>query len=378
VVRARVNSEFDTFLEAAAKASDKNAVIDAYLARQKAFPIIEETGRVHFLYRGNAKDVGIVGDMIGFRREDPMKRLADTDLFYYTTQLEPDAAVTYGFLVDYAKPIADPRNPRPGKGLFGDVSLLTMPAWREPGWLASAARGRQGRLEPLEFESHVREGRKCLTQVYLPADYDKQPAKRYPLLFVHDGQDALDQGSMKNALDQLVGVTVQPLIAVFMIPDPNDKELNQGQFDKYTEMLVTELIPKLDAKYRTIKEPSSRAAFGAADGANAALFSVLGHPETFGRLGAQSATIMTAAEYNKQLPGAEAQPMVTYLAWGTYDLRSPHEAWDMAKGNRELWALMRSKGYRPTGGEQPDGFGWIVWRAHLDKMLTALYPARQN
>src|SRR5678809_1544646 len=111
---------------------------------------------------------------------------------------------------------------------------------------------------------------------------------------------------------------------------------------------------------------------------NAALFSVLGHPETFGRLGAQSATIMTAAEYNKQLPGAEAQPMVTYLAWGTYDLRSPHEAWDMAKGNRELWALMRSKGYRPTGGEQPDGLGWIVWRAHLDKMLTALYPAHQT
>ena len=58
--------------------------------------------------RGEADDVGIVGDMIGFRREDPMTRLDGTDVFYYSTRLEPDAAVTYGFIPDYGEPVPDP------------------------------------------------------------------------------------------------------------------------------------------------------------------------------------------------------------------------------------------------------------------------------
>ena len=83
------------------RARDKGAVVDAFLASRKSFPIVEGTSAVHFVYRGEAQDVGIVGDMIGFRREDPMTRVEGTDLFYYSTRLEPDAAVTYGFIKDF-------------------------------------------------------------------------------------------------------------------------------------------------------------------------------------------------------------------------------------------------------------------------------------
>jgi len=371
-------TEFGRFLDEAGKASDKVAVIDAFLAKQKSFPIVEDTGAVHFLYRGKATDVGIVGDMIGFRREDPMTQLADTDLFHYSTRLEPDAAITYGFIVDYGKPIADPHNARPGRGLFGEVSWFAMPARRRFGFPDEVEPGRQGRLEPLEWESRVREGKKRTAQVYLPAGYDARAERRYPVIYLHDGKDALDQGGMKNALDHLIGATVEPLIAVFVIPDPENTDRDLGQVETYTEMVATELVPKIDERYRTIPRASARAVAGAAGGADAALFGVFKHPEMFARVASQSATMMDAAEYEGVIRSADEQPLVIYMAWGSYHLRSPHEAWDMARSNRDLWALLRKRGYRPAGGEVPEGFGWDCWRGHIDEMLTALFPLRRE
>ena len=66
--------------------------------------------------------------------------------------------------------------------------------------------------------------------------------------------------------------------------------------------------------------------------------------------------------------------MVIYLDWGTYHMRSPHEAWDVADGNREFWSALREAGYRPAGGEAPEGFGWGCWKGHTEELLTALFP----
>ena len=67
--------------------------------------------------------------------------------------------------------------------------------------------------------------------------------------------------------------------------------------------------------------------------------------------------------------------MVLYLDWGTYHMRSPHEAWDLAVESRELWAAMREAGYRPAGGEVPEGYGWACWMGHTGEMLAAIFPA---
>ena len=40
----------------------------------------------------------------------------------------------------------------------------------------------------------------------------------------------------------------------------------------------------------------------------------------------------------------------------------------------ELWEMLREKGYRPAGGERPEGFGWNCWRAHSEELLTSLFP----
>ena len=72
-------------------------------------------------------------------------------------------------------------------------------------------------------------------------------------------------------------------------------------------------------------------------------------------------------------------PLLTvYFGWGTYQLRSPHEAWDTAEDNRELWSLLRANGFHPAGGESPDGTGWDFWRTRTGHLLTTLFPMERD
>jgi outer membrane protein assembly factor BamB len=180
---------FGKFLAGLETAADKGAAIDEFLGAQASIPIVEDSGAVHFVYRGEAEDVGIVGDMIGSRREDPMTRVPGTDLFVYSTMLEPTAAVTYGFIPAFGEEaVADPLNPDPGDGLFGEVSFVAMPAWEGPAFFGEADPPRRGALETFEWESAVKEGAKRTAQVYLPAGFDPTSDRRYPVVYVNDGK----------------------------------------------------------------------------------------------------------------------------------------------------------------------------------------------
>jgi outer membrane protein assembly factor BamB len=351
---------------------DKAAAIDAFLAAHPDTPIVRDDGTAHFLYRGDAQDVGIVGDMIGYRREDPMTRVPGTDLFHYTTRLEPTAASTYGFIPDFGDPVPDPRNPRKASGLFGDVSWFAMPAWDAPDFLDETPAAMRGRLESVEWDSAVYEGKPRKAEVYLPMGYDASDA-RYPTVYVHFGKQALEQGAIKQALDHLLGARVRPLIAVFVHADeenPRD-DIND---DKYAEMVVGELLPKIDVTYRTIAEASARASVGSGRCANRALKFGFERPDLFGRVGAQSALTGVNEFADLSEKGADVRPLVIYMDWGTYHMRSPHEAWSVVENNRNVWAAFRAAGYRPAGGEVPEGFGWPMWAGHFDDLLVALFP----
>jgi enterochelin esterase-like enzyme/outer membrane protein assembly factor BamB len=370
-------TEFGQFLQKLAGLETdaaKTAAVDQFLAEQSGFPVVEASGVVHFLYRGEAQDVAIVGDLIGFRREDPMVRVPGTDLFYYSTRLEPDASATYGFLPDYeGEVLADPRNPRVGRGLFGEVSWFAMPGRRLPVLDGEAAR--KGRLETVEWESAVREGAKRGAQVYLPAGYDETSDTRYPVIYIHDGPSALDSARLPEVFDHLMGTTAAPAIAVFILPDEENPRADRQDVEGYFKLVANELVPAIDARFRTLAHRADRATFGAADGGNAALSLALLHPETFGKAASQSAMVMDAdREFGEMAQGADQWSTQIYQGWGTYHMRSPHEAWSMVEGNRRLWQLLRERGFRPTGGERPEGFGWACWQGHVGAWLSTLFP----
>jgi enterochelin esterase-like enzyme len=366
---------FGRFLADVETAEDKAALIDEYLDSQESFPIIEDSGAVHFLYRGQVEDVGIVGDMIGYRREDPMVRVADTDLYYFSTRLEPDAAVAYGFMVDYGEPIPDPLNDATSDSLFGEVSWFAMPAWQEPDFVAEADPSRRGSLEEIEWTSEVKEGQLRKAMVYLPAGYQSETERRFPTLYFFDGRDALEAGATQNILDNLIDQRIEPVIAVFVLADEENPRGDMRPVDQYLEMIVAELIPMVDGKYRTRPEPMARAAVGVGRAGDAALTAAFEHSQVFERVGSLWPVVF-GLEIAEILPEASQQPLVVYHRWGTYHLRSPHEAWDQVTDNREFHRMLQEAGYRPAGGEVPEGYGWPFFRRHTSEMLMTLFPQR--
>jgi len=253
---------FARFLAEVEVATDKSAVVDRLLARAPTGPLVE-SDRVVFLYRGDASDVGIISDLIGQRREDPMRRVPGTDFFFYEARLEPGARITYQFVKNFEARIPDPRNPRRVPAVTGrsEASSLAMPGWREPDHLVEAP-GPKGRLEPLELTSTMRGGARATLYVYLPAGYDRG-VRRYPAAYLLDGDGARVAGLVPRGLDRLITGRVAPVIVVFVgeidwkQPPIDPPEEGAAIFDFFLQ----DVVP-VDSRFRTIRERSGRAVVG--------------------------------------------------------------------------------------------------------------------
>ncbi len=375
------SGRFSSFLKDIATAKNKKAIVDQFMSSISEFPLIEGDTRVHFLYRGPGSDLAIGSDIFGARQEGAMTRITGTDLFYRSAILEADARVNYMFIRDYEDHIVDPNNPRKTTSLvYGrememnfrgpalDMSWMAMPKWRAPTFLATPDASKQGRLDSRELDSKVLES-KLAFDVYLPAGYDSS-SSRYPVAYIHDGDKAITHGDLPRALDNLIGKSVRPLIAVFMKPT------GRTGVNKFAEMMATELIPYIDANFRTISSREARANIGSGFAGFNAVFCGFANPELIGKIGTESA-FMFGSMKNQLMPlikTEKEQPLHFFLEWGKYDLRNPDEAWDLGQTNRDFVKLLRERGFKPSGGELHDGTGWSSWRNRSQAMFSSLFP----
>ena len=368
------------FLDEIARAADKHAVVDRLLAAAPDGPLVDPPDRVVFLYRGPAKDVGISSDLIGMRREDPLRRVDGTDLFYYEARVEPGARVSYQFVADFGPPAADPRNPRKVPWMTPtDASSLEMPGWTAPAHLADPPPERRGRMETVEFAAAARPGAKATLHVYLPAGHDASE-RRYPSAYFIDGDGAREGGRVPQTLDNVAPDRASPAILVFLgrFSWGDWKPRGDEAAKAANELLVKEIVPLIDGKYRTVAEPRARAVVAQGFSALAALFAAFGEPGLFGAVGVQSVGMLDSdeAELVPLVKTAAERPLRVYHDWTSYDLRSTRENADTRIANRRLHALLREKGYRPEGGEAKDGTGWASWRNRTDALLATLFPPR--
>ncbi len=389
------DSPFDKLLAEvdAAAADAKQAVAERFLAAQKSFPVVEGEDRVHFLYHGEATDVAVAGDLFGARQEQMMTRVPGTDLFYHSMELPPDTRANYLFIKDYEE-IRDPRNPRQtsstivGKDMemafSGEelpMSWFAMPGWTPPAHLEEAPEASRGTLESHEIESAAlaeqppgRPGAPppqttIQLDVYLPHGYAESEA-RYPVVYVHGGEPARERGQLPNSLDNLIGKSVAPVIVAFV-------DIS-AQGPAYDGAFVGDVVPFVDSTYRTVAAPEGRANAGVYFSAAAAMVSTLMHPDLFGKVAVQSVLLLTQIEtmIYPLLEGSGESLPALYMDWGTYDMRNPHENWDITQGNRKLAQAMAEKGVELAGGEVHDGTGWSSWRNRTDRVFEALFPMK--
>ena len=177
-----------------------------------------------------------------------------------------------------------------------------MPAKRPSRRSAPPPPPREGTVEYVRFESRVLRGNPLgdphvrIVPVYLPPGYDdRENARRtYPVVYVLAGftgrgtmllNDAGWTEPIHRRLNRLIGAgKVQPLIAV--LPDcftlyGGSQYLDSSAHGDYETHLIGELVPWVDATYRTKAKAAHRAVAGKSSGGYGAIVQGLRHPDVF-------------------------------------------------------------------------------------------------
>jgi S-formylglutathione hydrolase FrmB len=142
----------------------------------------------------------------------------------------------------------------------------------------------RGRVEIHEFESTVLRGNPAgdphvrRVPVWLPPSYDREPSRRYPVLFVLTGftgrgrmllNDNAWSPALDDRLDALVAGGCGEMVVV--MPDcftrfGGSQYVNSAATGRYADHLVDELVPWADATFRTRGTRDARGVAGKSSG----------------------------------------------------------------------------------------------------------------
>lgn len=161
-----------------------------------------------------------------------------------------------------------------------------------------------GTLHAVEgFRSHVLGNHRQLT-IYLPPGYEHS-AERYPVFYLHDGQNLFDDhrafsygqiwGAQHAATRLIHEGAIRPLILVGidhagerrideMAPTRDLRTGRGGHAKAYGRMIVEEIKPFIDSRYRTLAGVNDTALGGSSLGGLVTLYLGFRLPHVFGRL----------------------------------------------------------------------------------------------
>jgi S-formylglutathione hydrolase FrmB len=136
--------------------------------------------------------------------------------------------------------------------------------------------------------------------IYLPPSYDRETARRYPVLYLLHGMtsdprewlDGTYQGlNLGLAMDQLAAAGMAEYIVVMPLADNSyggSFYVNSAAFGRWEDFVVTELVDFVDTRFRTLRAPRSRGLAGQSMGGFGALYLAGRHADTFGHVYAMS------------------------------------------------------------------------------------------
>ncbi len=139
--------------------------------------------------------------------------------------------------------------------------------------------------------------------VWLPPSYNTT-TRRYPVLYMHDGQNIFDPRTSFMGVDWQVDEVADSLIRagkmqeVIVVGVNNSSDRTQDYSDTekgraYMNFLATKLKPFIDANYRTQPEREHTATMGSSMGGLISFLLVWHHPETFSQAGCLSPAFIT-------------------------------------------------------------------------------------
>jgi predicted alpha/beta superfamily hydrolase len=257
----------------------------------------------------------------------------------------------------------------------------------------------EGRLRTHpRFASKFLSTKRDLT-VYLPLGYEEAGA-RYPVLYLHDGQNLFDperafagqEWAVDATADELIeSGAIQPLIIVGVdhtgvrrmseyTPTRDRRRRKGGKADRHAELLAREVKPFIDSEYRTLKGASDTGLGGSSLGGLATTAAWIEYPRVFGKLAVMSpATWWDGGVIIEKLRASRARsrPRV-WLDIGTSEGDDPAT---IVQETRMLRDAMLERGWREGDNlryceDQGAGHNELAWWTRLGWALRFLFAAR--
>ena len=363
--------------DAAEREAAVGALWDALVdADQIPFRLGDEAA---FLWRGTASTVRVAGDHNGWSPGNgPLARVGLSYVWMRTYTFPEAARLDYKLVIDGTW-ILDPANPHRQWSGFGPNSELRMPAWVFPEETVRDPATPAGTFGPNQTLASTHVGYGVRYRVFTPAGYDAQALSDLPVLYVTDGHEYSDDqlGAARIVLDNLIADgRAEPALAVFIDPRVNGQNLRQEQYVQnpdFAAFVAEELVPTIDAAFRTRAERDGRVILGTSLGGLFSAYLGLLHPDTFGKLAIQSPAFWVS-ESLAWWTGPSIYAMMeeagatfeVYMSTGTIN--------DTEDGARQMRDVFNANGHALTYREVPEGHSWGNWRALIDEVLVALVP----
>lgn len=237
--------------------------------------------------------------------------------------------------------------------------------------------------------------------VFLPPGYDLDPGRRFPVLYLHDGQNLFDAftafAGVPWGVDEVTeravrAGTVAPVVVVGVANTPDrlseygprcdGSDPLDGSADLargYARFLTDEVKPFIDATYRTLPGPATTGVGGSSMGGLISLHLCRWRPDVFGRCAAMSPSLWWEEAAFLRSFGRDHGWLGGCRVW--LDIGGREGATDASRrGNvRRARALARMLGRHgadfhycedPAGGHDEAAWGW-----RFEPMLRFLFPA---
>ena len=246
-----------------------------------------------------------------------------------------------------------------------------------------------GRLcQSLYFSRSTNTTRRCF--VYTPPDYDKDTGARYPVLYLQHGafEDETGWGNQGRAnliMDNLIAASKSRPFIIVMDNGGNNfaggprrsapptsggaggaPRRPRFDFSAFAKIMTDELIPFIDANYRTLADQPHRAMAGLSMGGAQTRAITLANLDKFSHIGLFSGGSIAAKDPALADPAAFKQKVkVLFVSYGSKENTAA------AKANHEA---LEKLGIKNTYYESPNtAHEWQTWRRSLYQLAPLLF-----
>ena len=274
-------------------------------------------------------------------------------------------------------------------------------SWRESGVLGRLVYWTDVQSKFLQPTRHV--------EVWLPPGYDRDTTVRYPVLYMHDGQNLFDPRIANTGVDWGVDEaavrlakrgTIPPIIVVgAWSTDARSAEYSPWDAaPAYARFLIEELMPRVNREFRTRRGPGNTAAMGSSMGGLLSFFLVTHHPDVFGSCGCISTHFpLSEAVAALYFPGFKASAVPDTTPYVIRDIGAGLKAPPAARYWFDYGTLSLDYAYAPShaavrawlvGQGRVEGRDFVIrsypgathneasWRARVGDALTFMFAPR--